>query len=578
MSYRNPKQFVDTQSAANARRATEGINKGIQSFVAGYTKNRLENEKILKDTLQWEMEMRNKVTSAENLLGMSAPGMSMSMRTELNKSIKRAAELRQKSILTEDEKIELQNIMQVPDKIIMLAKNMGVYSSNVTDQVKNQGYFGGIDPTADTALTRAMLGLSGNSSIKGKSTFSLDLSNSSGPMLSLNFLEDGSNQATSISGFELEKRIQGNNTEILPIIRDESANMQEMMNTVFYGNSEGKGKIDPSFYENQEYKVIKDIRYTDGTLKGQIKQKLPNPEMVSQKMESIINSRINNNRVSNADKVGLFNMFQTSLYGKDAKQMEHDELISDEQLKQLAKDYGDFAVKTYGQFATMTDSVSTAPKNKNTSNNTYVGYNRDSNLSVEQVDGIVDDYVGNLQNYINQGNAKIFDDKLDEKGQKIVEARFEDGVLKYKLDLGKDQFSEEYEKDPNDLEDFREMLAITIDKDMPNNNINKRDITQASRVKTKNVFIEKQKKDAEKAKKETKERLANQAIALQKETKRKKEQLKKDQKEWDKYQNMSSRDFPRERDKRRYHEVVGYGGYGGKELKLRPTRYEDLNT
>lgn len=579
MSYRNPKQFVDNQSAANARRASDGINKGVQSFIAGYTKNKLENEKILKDTLKWEMEMRNKVASAEGELGMSSPGMTMSMRSQLNESIRRAAQLRQKSILTEEEKVELQNIMQVPDTILKFANNMSVYGSNVTNQLKTQGNFGGIDPTAETGITRAMLGISGNSAIQGVSTFQLDLTNPMGPSVSVNFKEEGSNQAMTIDGFELEKRIQGNNPNLLPIIRDESSNMQKMMNTVFYGNEKGEGKIDSEFYKDQEFKVVKDVRYTDGTLKGQIREQKPNKQLIEDRSRSIIDSKINNTTVSNSDKIGWYNMFQTSLYGENAEQLEHTDLITEEQTEKLAKDYGEYALRTYGQFATITDTVSAPPKTKNSNNSsTFVGYNNDSNLSVEQVDGIVDDYVGNLQDYITQGNAKIFDDKLDVNNKKIVEAKFENGILKYKLELGKNEYSEEYEKDPNDLEDLREMLSITIDKNSYGNNINKRDITQALRIKTKDIFTENQKLRNIQAQKQQQEQLILEAKNIQAEKERKKVQLIKDQEEWDRYQNMTGRDFKSPKQQRRYHKVFGYAGRNGKDLKPRPTRYEDLNT
>ncbi len=585
MSYRNPKQFVDTQSAANARRATQGINKGLQSFIAGYTKNKLENEKILKETLQWEMDMRNKVFSAESALGMAAPGMTMAMREELMYSIKRASYLRQQPTLTDSEKIELQNVMQVPDKILSLANNMSLYGANVTNQVKEQGNMGGIDPTANTELTKAMLGLGGNSAIKGKSGFSLDLTNPAGPVATLTFQQEGSDKVMSINNVDLEARIQGKNSELLPIIKDESANMQNAVNLAYYGNEKGEGKIDSALYDGQTADVVKKITYTDGTLRSEIRETKPNEELLISRMQSNVKSYVANNNVTNAQKVGWYNMFQTKLYGEDAKQLEHGELVDEEKLNDLIKDYSKFAIRGFSPpSAIIRENVAVKPIEKD-SDSKFLGYNKDSNLTVGQVDQKVNDYIRNLENYINSGNAKIFDDKLDVKGQKIVEARFEDGLFYYRLDLGKDQFSDEYVKDPKDLEDYRELLDITINNDMPNDNVDKRDVLSVSRNATQNLFISKKQKSdelaqqkLEEAKKAEEIRLANQAIALQKEAKRKKEQLKKDQEEWDKYQNMSPKDFPSPKAMRRYRKVFGYSGRGGKDLKPRPTRYEDLNT
>jgi len=357
MSYRNPQGNIDTQSGQYIRKLQQDITQGVAGYAKGLDIKRKEEQEALKQTIkdnqalalkqdQWDMDIRSQVATAAGEVKSKSPFMSMQMREQLNERIDTVSKYIGLPNLTDAQKQEIINIKQLPSVIKQFGVNSGTYTEDIRTQLKNQGSFGGIDPTYSSELTETFLGLSGDSSVEGETFWKMDTTGTEGPVVMIGFKKAGQNETRWVNSNQYNDLASSGETSAVAVIRDASADMQSMINTALMGNAEGKGNIKGEYWEGQEAEKIGDVK-AGGKITGERQSLTVNKELLKQNIKDQVLADVNNTSVTNQNKVGWYNKFQTDLKKDKAQLIPHGELLTEEKALELADLYADYAIEYY---------------------------------------------------------------------------------------------------------------------------------------------------------------------------------------------------------------------------------------
>lgn len=357
MSYRNPQGNIDTQSGQYIRKLQQDITQGVAGYAKGLAVKKKEDQEALKQTIkdnkalalkqdQWDMDIRSQVATAAGEVKSKSPFMSMQMREQLNERIDTVSKYIGLPNLTDAQKQEIINIKQLPGVIKQFGINSGTYTEDIRTQLKNQGSFGGIDPTYSSELTETFLGLSGDSSVEGETFWKMDTTGTEGPVVMMGFKKAGQDETRWVNSNQYNDLASSGETSAVAVIRDASTDMQSMINTALMGNSEGKGRIKGEYWEGQEAKKIGDVK-AGGVVTGERQSLTVNKDLLKQNIKDQVIASVNNTSLTNQQKIGWYNKFQIDLKKEDAMLLEHGQLLNEEQTLELADLYSDYAIEYY---------------------------------------------------------------------------------------------------------------------------------------------------------------------------------------------------------------------------------------
>ena len=147
--------------------------------------------------------MREKIATAEGEIKGSSPYMSLQMRDQINTKLDEVSKYIGLTNLSEEQKQEIVNMKTLPGVIKQFGVNSATYTESIRTQLKNQGSFGGIDPSYSSELTETFLGLSGNSSVEGETFYKMDLSGTEGPVVMIGFKKKGQDETRWVNSNQL---------------------------------------------------------------------------------------------------------------------------------------------------------------------------------------------------------------------------------------------------------------------------------------------------------------------------------------------------------------------------------------
>lgn len=426
MSYRNPQGNVDTQSGQYIRQMQQEITQGVDKYAKGLAIKRKEEQEALKQTIkdnqalalkqdQWDMDIRSQVATAAGEVKSKSPFMSMQMREQLNERIDTVSKYIGLPNLTDAQKQEIINIKQLPGVIKQFGVNSGTYTEDIRTQLKNQGSFGGIDPTYSSELTETFLGLSGDSSVEGETFWKMDTTGTEGPVVMIGFKKAGQNETRWVNSNQYNDLASSGETSAVAVIRDASADMQSMINTALMGNAEGKGKIKGEYWEGQEAEKIGDVK-AGGKITGERQSLTVNKELLKQNIKDQVLADVNNTSVTNQNKVGWYNKFQTDLKKDKAQLIPHGELLTEEKALELADLYADYAIEYY--LPPGGNIVSTVGLRDNSSSNSDA---RKTEASQDNAESLATD----ILNAVNNKDRSYFAGNTY-RGKEIIDVIYDD--------------------------------------------------------------------------------------------------------------------------------------------------------
>ena len=276
-----------------------------------------------------------------------SPHMAAQMKEQLNMQLDRVSQYIGMPNLTSEQKQEIVNTKQLASTIKNFGVNLGTYSEDIRTQIQNQGKMGGQDPSFSTGLTETFLGISGASSVKGKSFYKMDNSGTEGPVVMVGFQKEGQENINWVNSNQLNELATSGSGNAIAVIPDASGEMKEMINQAMFGNPEGKGNINPRFYQDQSGERVRDIKNADGKRVGEIQSVKPNIDLLKKEISQTALAAVSNTAISNQDKVSLYNFFQAKANGNKAEFLDHEDLMSEEETTKLASMYTDYATEMY---------------------------------------------------------------------------------------------------------------------------------------------------------------------------------------------------------------------------------------
>jgi len=464
MSYRNPQGNVDRQSGQYIRQAQKDIAGATAGFAKAYAVKQQEIKKKIKEAEalslrqdEWEMSMREKIATAEGEIKGSSPYMSLQMRDQINAKLDEVSKYIGLTNLSEEQKQEIVNMKTLPSVIKQFGVNSATYTENIRTQLKNQGSFGGIDPSYSSELTETFLGLSGNSSVEGETFYKMDLSGTEGPVVMIGFKKKGQDETRWVNSNQLNSLSDSGQTSAVAIIRDASSDMKAMVNNALMGNAEGKGNIKAEYWQGQKAKKIGDVT-AGGKVTGERQSLTINKELLKQNIMDEALADVNNTSVTNRDKVGWFNKFQTELKGDKAVLLDHGDLVTDEQIQELAGLYADYAIEYYSPPSANVVSVARVSDSSGTKSSKSQAENNES----------ANKLANDIYNAAEQRNSNYFVGK-SYKGKEITGAEFtSDGKLEIVYTTGR-TVKEEVKNDEGKMVEERksETMKAVVDTKNP---------------------------------------------------------------------------------------------------------------
>lgn len=353
MSYRNPKQFVDTQTAQHYRNLQNTMMGITEDYVKEQKLKRAkEAERVAKIQKENEEELRAQ-TEYENQVGQAwnnAAGprsyLFSKSTPKLQEYINYAGKLSTKPLLSQQEKVVYQNTSTLNNTIKRDLSNGGVFEKDHRAKQAKAGEMGGYSLENDPDQLAWADSFLGDGS-KGEMSFDVDLTKFGGAETKYSYKNPRTGGVYTITGSMLNKIANNPDLDVAVTIPDEATNMQNIANEF------GKTIVDGKATDE-----IKDIYYTnrprksrakkDGTIEYYIE---PNEELFLQNVKSAVASKIDGlgDGVS-PNKIALFNFFKTkfekpdSLLPIDKKLTKEEE---DEFNNELAVDYATYVSRVY---------------------------------------------------------------------------------------------------------------------------------------------------------------------------------------------------------------------------------------
>jgi len=273
MSYRNPSQYVDTQTGQHYRNliqklsgVAEDIFERERKKQASISKQLKENEEKNIKLAKEQFEYENK-TSGE--INKAAPNIQSFVTNDITDSfynnIDLGGKISTKGILNKDEKSFLMNLNQLPDVMIRDGEARSILLSE--DGLKNAGTMGGVSNLNDPNAVKWAQAVTRKGPGKGELIFNYELLNEGGPETYYSYKDDTMEEPFQVSGSMLNTLAQDPSRSLIVTIPDENANMQQMVESFAFGKDamgETSKNLNSKYIENQP---IKEEKLSNGDIR-----------------------------------------------------------------------------------------------------------------------------------------------------------------------------------------------------------------------------------------------------------------------------------------------------------------------
>lgn len=364
MSYRNPKQFVDTETAkyySNLQKTFSGIT---DDYVKQLNARRAAEAKRLAEVAEQNKKITIARNKYENETGSSIDGVTAitpnlfddSAQKRISESIDIAADISTDMFASQEQKTYKQNVDTFNKVIIRDQTNLASYKEEFEEASNKEGQMGGYSVYNDpkqTAFVSAVLG----GGLKGESSFNFDLTKPGGAETVYSWKQEGASEGFSLSGSMIAEIAANPDRDILVKVPNEAESMEQTIN-IFGRKTDEKGDptaaVQEDLYIGQEekFRIIRDGKKV-------IKQyyQEPNTKLLGEKIKQKVVASVealssNKNLVSN-EQIALYNWFQDQkTEGKkpvigfdefnEASQEERDIFLDD-----LSAEYSTYAMRKY---------------------------------------------------------------------------------------------------------------------------------------------------------------------------------------------------------------------------------------
>ena len=353
MSYRNPKQFVDTQTAQHYRNLQNTMMGITEDYVREQKLKRAEEAKRVaekikenEEELRAQTEYQNEVGQAWNNAAGPRSYIFSKSTPKLQEYINYAGKLSTKPQLSQQEKIIYQNTSTLPDTIKRNLTNASVFAEGHRAKQAKAGEMGGYSLENEPDQLAWADSFLGDGS-KGEMSFDVDLTKFGGAETKYSYKNPKTGGVYTITGSMLDKIANNPDLDVAVTIPDETTNMQNIANEFGKTIVDGKAtdEIKDVYYVNRPRKSrVK----KDGTIEYYIE---PNEELFIQNVKNAVISKIDGlgDGVS-PNKIALFNFFKRKFEQTDSflpldKKFTKEE--EDEFNNELAVDYATYMSRVY---------------------------------------------------------------------------------------------------------------------------------------------------------------------------------------------------------------------------------------
>jgi hypothetical protein len=251
MSYRNPKQFVDTQTAQYYRNLQKTMTGITDDYINTIKQKQAAETKRLKEIAKINNDLRIK---QENY--RSRTGQALNNATGDRPDIFKNPEV-QVPVLNAEQRVYKDNVAGLSKTIVEDLTNLEALGGDYQEKDARGNSMGGISPYNDPNQRAAVASIF-TQGVGGKNKFSFDLSQPGGAETRYTYIDD-KGETYTYTGSELKGIIADPKREIIVTIPDETTNMQRISDTFGYETDrEGKptSKIKQRYYEGQKEEVV----------------------------------------------------------------------------------------------------------------------------------------------------------------------------------------------------------------------------------------------------------------------------------------------------------------------------------
>src|SRR5210317_372422 len=233
MSYRNPSQYVDTQTGQHYRNLIQKLSGVAEDIFERERKKQASISKQLKETEEKNIKIGKEQFEYENKtsgeINKAAPNIQSFVTNDITDSfynnIDLGGKISTKGILNKDEKSFLMNLNQLPDVMIRDGEARSILLSE--DGLKNAGTMGGVSNLNDPNAVKWAQAVTRKGPGKGELIFDYDLLNEGGPETYYSYKDDTMEKPFQVSGSMLNTLAQDPSRSLIVTIPDENANMQQ---------------------------------------------------------------------------------------------------------------------------------------------------------------------------------------------------------------------------------------------------------------------------------------------------------------------------------------------------------------
>ena len=365
MSYRNPKQFVDTETSkyySNLQKTFSGITddyiKQLNNRRAAEAKRLAkaaeENKKLIIARNKYENETGSDINGAT---AITPRLFDDAAQERLRQSIDKAADISTDMFASQEQKTYKQNVDGLNEVIIRDQTNLASYKEQFEEASGKEGQMGGYSRYNDpkqTAFVSAVLG----GGLKGKSSFKYDLTKPGGAETMYSWKGEGdTGDPFKMTGSMIAEIAANPDRDLLIRVPDEAVQMEQTIN-IFGRQTDEKG--DPTAAVQEDLYIGQDEKFRiirDG--KKVIKQYYKEPNMdllgdkIKQKVVASVEALSSNKDLVSNEQIALYNWFQDQktedkkpVIGfnefNEASQEDRDIFLND-----LSAEYSAYAMKKY---------------------------------------------------------------------------------------------------------------------------------------------------------------------------------------------------------------------------------------
>jgi len=364
MSYRNPKQFVDTETA----KYYSDLQKTFSGITDDYVKQLNARRAAEAKRLAEVAEQNKKITIArnkyENETGSDINGATAitprlfddAAQERLRQSIDKAADISTDMFASQEQKTYKQNVDGLNEVIIRDQTNFASYKEEFEEASSKEGQMSGYSRYNDPKQVAFVSGVLGGG-LKGKSSFSFDLTKPGGAETMYSWKQEGASEGFSLSGSMIAEIAANPDRDILVKVPNEAESMEQTIN-IFGRRTDEKGDptagVQEDLYVGQEEKV-RIIRDGNKVIKQYYQEPNMNllGEKIKQKVVASVEALSSNKDLVSNEQIALYNWFQDqktegkkSVIGfnefNEASQEDRDIFLDD-----LSAEYSTYAMNKY---------------------------------------------------------------------------------------------------------------------------------------------------------------------------------------------------------------------------------------